>query len=56
MPTFAWALIFSVVANGPASVINNIASEKSCEMLKAQVGAPTAKCVQYEMALPPRYG
>jgi hypothetical protein len=54
MPTFAWALIFSVITNGPASVIDNIGSEKSCEALKAAVEAPKAKCVRYEIALQPR--
>lgn len=51
MPTFAWALIFSFTANGPASVIEDIGSAKSCEALKAEVDAPKTKCVRYEMAL-----
>jgi hypothetical protein len=56
MPTIAWALIFSFTTNGPVTVIDKIASEKSRQALKEQVAAPKATCVHYEMALEPRYG
>ena len=54
MPTLAWVLLFSFTPNAPWSVIDNIGSAKSCETLKLEIGAPNARCISYEVAIPPR--
>lgn len=50
MSTYAWVLIFNFTMNGGWTVIDNIASQASCEALKSEIDAPKAKCVRYETA------
>jgi hypothetical protein len=52
MAVHAWVLIFSWSLNGGWSVIDNIGSQASCEALRAEISAPKAKCIQYEIATP----
>ncbi len=54
MAAYAWVLIFNFTMNGGWSVIDNIGSQQACEALKAEVDAPKAKCVKYEIAQPAR--
>lgn len=46
---YAWVLIFNFTMNGGWSVIDNIASQSSCEALKAEIAAPKGRCIRYEI-------